>query len=210
MMGCTQLPTDNITWHEMSVSKQSRQERNGHRSFTVWLTGLSGAGKSTLANALDATLFEMGMHTALLDGDNLRKGINSNLGFGSEARNENVRRVAEVAKLFVDAGVIVIVAVISPMESEREDARQRFGKDEFFEVFVDCPIAVCQERDPKGLYKKALKGEISDFTGIDSPYERPSSPDVTIQTNIQSTQEGVHQIIKALHAFGVIDEALIQ
>lgn len=203
------MPTENVTWHQMSVTKQVRQERNGHQSFVIWLTGLSGAGKSTLANALDSTLFNMGLHTVLLDGDNLRMGINSNLGFGNDARNENVRRVSEVAKLFVNAGVIVIVAVISPMQSEREFARKKFEANEFFEVFVDCPIEVCQQRDPKGLYRKALDGEISNFTGVDSPYERPNNPDVTCQTNVHTTAEGVHQIVKALHAFGVIDEALI-
>lgn len=187
-----------LTWHNTSIGKQQRRLRNGHGSFVIWLTGLSGAGKSTLANALESTLFQMGIHTYLLDGDNVRLGINSNLGFEQADRTENIRRVAETAKLFVDAGVVVIAALISPMQADRDMARQKFENEEFFEVFVDCPLAVCLERDPKGLYQKAIQGQIPNFTGVSAPYETPQSPHLTIRTDQKSVVESVNQILTFL------------
>lgn len=188
----------NVTWQKTSISKQDRRKKNGHASFAIWLTGLSGAGKSTLANALEVALHELGIHTYLLDGDNLRMGINANLGFSEENRKENVRRVSEVAKLFVDAGIVVIAAIISPIQRDREDAKRRFGQNEFFEVFVDCPIDVCQKRDPKGLYQKARNGQISNFTGLHSPYEAPSNPDIVVRTDRLSIEEGAAKVISFL------------
>jgi len=194
----------NLTWHENSISKENRREKNGHASFAIWLTGLSGAGKSTLANALEIALHQMDVHTHLLDGDNLRMGINSNLGFSEEDRQENVRRVSEVAKLFVDAGIVVIAAIISPMHADRNQAKQKFDQNEFFEIFVECPIDVCQKRDPKGLYQKALNGQISDFTGIHTPYEPPTHPDVIVPTDQLSVEEGVAKIIEVLKSRRVL------
>lgn len=198
------METKNITWHKNSLSHEERSLRNGHPSFVLWLTGLSGAGKSTLANALEVALFEAGIHTYLLDGDNLRMGINRNLGFSAEDRSENIRRVGEVAKLFVDAGMVIITAVISPLEEDRRKARASFQDGEFIEVFVDCPIDVCKERDPKGLYKKALEGEIKNFTGIDSPYERPVEPEMTVRTDLYEVSELVEQVMEQLKARGLL------
>jgi adenylylsulfate kinase len=164
----------------------------------LWLTGLSGAGKSTLANHLQAVLFEQGVQAYLLDGDNLRMGLNRDLGFSAEDRKENVRRVAEVAKLFVDAGMVVITALISPYQSDRDEARARYEEDEFVEVFVDCRLEVCQQRDPKGLYQKALRGEITNFTGVQAPYEAPAHPEIVVRTDEQSVEESVHQILSWL------------
>ncbi|WAH36937.1 adenylyl-sulfate kinase [Alicyclobacillus dauci] len=194
------MQTNNVTWHQTSVSRNSRQQRNGHRGCVIWLTGLSGSGKSTVANQLSLALFQRGVQTYVLDGDNLRCGINSNLGFSDEDRDENVRRVAEVAKLFVDAGMVVIAAVISPMKHQRDMARKKFGANEFVEVFVDCPLDVCQTRDPKGLYKKARQGKIVGFTGIDAPYQPPAHPQVTVQTHVQSIEQGVDRILHYLNA----------
>jgi adenylylsulfate kinase len=196
--------TENLTWHKTTVTKRDRQKMNGHASFVIWLTGLSGSGKSTVANALEKVLLHMGVHTYLLDGDNLRMGINSNLGFSEKERKENIRRVAETAKLFVDAGIVVITAVISPILEDRKQAKQKFAPNEFFEVFIDCPIEICKKRDPKGLYRKAQSGEISNFTGISSPYERPTNPDITVQTHRSSIDESVDKIIKVLQTYEVL------
>jgi adenylyl-sulfate kinase len=196
--------TENLTWHRTSITKRDRQELKGHSSFAIWFTGLSGAGKSTLANVLEETLLNSGVHTYLLDGDNLRMGINGNLGFSEKDRQENIRRVAEVARLFVDAGIVVIVAVISPKKEDRDNAKLKFKHNEFLEVFVDCPIEVCQKRDPKGLYRKATQGKIKNFTGIDSPYEPPGNPDIIAKTNIESVDENVQEIIETLQFRGML------
>ncbi|MDQ0191407.1 adenylyl-sulfate kinase [Alicyclobacillus cycloheptanicus] len=187
-----------VVWNETPIQKADRRKRNGHHSFVLWLTGLSGAGKSTLANHLQAVLFEQGVQAYLLDGDNLRMGLNRDLGFSAEDRKENVRRVAEVAKLFVDAGMVVITALISPYQSDRDEARARYEEDEFVEVFVDCRLEVCQQRDPKGLYQKALRGEITNFTGVQAPYEAPAHPEIVVRTDEQSVEESVHQILSWL------------
>jgi bifunctional enzyme CysN/CysC len=172
----------NVHWQQLDVDKKTRGQSKGQHPRCVWFTGLSGAGKSTIANLLERRLSTLGYHTYLLDGDNLRHGLNRDLGFTPGARVENVRRVAEVANLMVDAGLIVLVSVISPFRGEREFARELFEDGEFIEVYVDTPLEECERRDPKGLYRKARAGEISNFTGIDSPYETPESPDVHLRT----------------------------
>jgi len=181
----------NVTWQQMAVSRYARELAQGHRSGVVWFTGLSGAGKSTLANALELELSRRGIRTYLLDGDNVRHGLNQDLGFTISDRQENIRRVGHLAKLFVDAGVVVITAMISPLRADRRMARELFANDEFVEVFVDCPLDVCIARDPKGLYQKAQSGLITDFTGISSPYERPEFPEITIPTDTMSVEQAV-------------------
>lgn len=192
--------SNNITWNISKLTKTQRQQRNGHKSFVVWLTGLSGSGKSTIANELERVLFNKGQQTYTLDGDNIRFGINGDLGFSDEDRKENIRRVAEVAKLFVDAGVIVIAALISPFEADRKAARQKFSEGEFIEVYVNCPLETCLERDPKGLYQKALTGQISHFTGLTAPYEVPENPEVILETNHNSVEECVAQILEVINS----------
>ncbi|WDL95843.1 adenylyl-sulfate kinase [Alicyclobacillus sp. ALC3] len=190
----------NLTWNDSPIQKADRRDQNGHHSFVLWLTGLSGAGKSTVANALQAVLHEQGLQAYLLDGDNLRMGLNSDLGFSADDRTENVRRVAEVSKLFVDAGIIVITALISPYQEDRDAARTRYEDGEFVEVFVDCALEVCEERDPKGLYKRAKDGQIANFTGISSPYERPTSPEIVLHTDNDSVVSCVAQVLDWLRA----------
>jgi adenylylsulfate kinase len=182
------------------VTPQRRALQNGHRGAVVWLTGLSGAGKSTIAQALEAELFARGMHTYVLDGDNIRHGLNSNLGFSPQDRVENIRRVGEVAKLMADAGAVAITAFISPYRVDRRRAREIAleANVDFVEVFVDAPLDVCEERDPKQLYKKARAGEIRDFTGIDAPYESPEDPEITVRTDQQNVDESVAAILQQL------------
>jgi len=174
------MVTENLFEQKIDVTKTNRSELKAQRPCVFWLTGLSGAGKSTIANALDKRLHELGKHTYLLDGDNIRHGLCKDLGFSEKDRVENLRRVAEVSKLMVDAGLIVISAFISPFKHEREAARILFDKGEFIEVFIDTPLEIAERRDVKGLYKMARAGEIKDFTGIDSPYEKPKRPEVVI------------------------------
>lgn len=195
-----------LTWNDTPIQKADRRTKNGHHSFVLWLTGLSGAGKSTVANALQAVLHEQGMQAYLLDGDNLRMGLNSDLGFSADDRKENVRRVAEVSKLFVDAGTIVITALISPYQEDRDAARARYEGGEFVEVFVDCALEVCQERDPKGLYRRAKSGQITNFTGVQSPYERPTDPDIVLHTDQDSVAACVGQVLDWLRAKKYIPE----
>ncbi|MEH7238315.1 adenylyl-sulfate kinase [Bacillus sp. JJ1562] len=185
---------EHIIWHKGSITKNDRQSLNDHKSLIIWFTGLSGSGKSTLANAVEKILYSEGIRTYLLDGDNIRHGINNNLGFSSQDRKENIRRIAEVGKLFVDAGIIVLVAVISPYAEDRAAARNIFGKDEFIEVFVNCPLNECEARDPKGLYKKARTGEIQNFTGISQPYEEPESPEIIVDSVNSSLSESTNQV----------------
>lgn len=179
---------------QSKVNKQMREFSNAHKSAVFWLTGLSGAGKSTLAAAVENRLFSCGIKTYLLDGDNLRHGLNYDLNFSLESRQENVRRVGEVARLFSDAGIVTLAAVISPYKKHRQAVRRLFVEGEFFEIFVRCPLEICKIRDPKGLYKKALSGQIKGFTGIDDPYEDPENPDMEINTSIQSIEESVQQL----------------
>ncbi len=170
----------NITWHQTKIEKKDRAKLNGHKAACLWFTGLSGSGKSTLANEVESELFKMGVHTYILDGDNIRHGLNKDLDFSELGRKENIRRIGEVAKLFVDAGLIVLTAFISPFREDRNNVRKLLGENEFIEIFVDADLETCEERDPKGLYKKARQGEISNFTGITSPYEKPENPELKI------------------------------
>jgi bifunctional enzyme CysN/CysC len=194
------VKSDNIFWSESEVTGERRAKRNQHRGAVIWLTGLSGAGKSTIARALEKELFQLSMHTYVLDGDNLRHGLNANLGFAPEDRAENIRRVSEVAKLMADAGTVVITSFISPYRNDRARARAialQAGA-EFVEIFVDAPLAVCEQRDPKGLYQKARAGELKGFTGIDAPYEPPEDPEITVRTDQQSAAESVDAILLEL------------
>jgi bifunctional enzyme CysN/CysC len=196
--------SDNLHWQALDVSKEARAAIKGHRPGVVWLTGLSGAGKSTIANALERRLHALGCHTATLDGDNVRHGLNRDLGFTDADRVENIRRVSEVAKLMADAGLLVLVSFISPFRAERDGARALAGAGEFVEVFVDTPLDVAEQRDRKGLYRKARAGDLPHFTGIDSPYEPPPSPEVRIDTTTSSVAESVEQIVSQLRAQGIL------
>jgi adenylylsulfate kinase len=187
-----------IVWHDASVSKEERQEKNKHQSFVLWFTGLSGSGKSTLANAVSRKLFERGSHTYVLDGDNVRHGLNKDLGFSPEDRTENIRRIGEVAKLFVDSGQIVSTAFISPYREDRHQVRELLPDGEFIEVYVEASLEACEERDPKGLYKKARSGEIPSFTGINAPYEEPENPELTVNTEQKSIEESAQEVVDAL------------
>ncbi|PWA12762.1 adenylyl-sulfate kinase [Pueribacillus theae] len=192
------LSEQHIHWHDQTVKKQNREKLNGHKSFVLWFTGLSGSGKSTLANALEMKLHKCGLSTYLLDGDNIRRGLNADLSFSSSDRKENIRRVGEVAKLFVDAGCIVLTAFISPFEEERKKVRSMFHHNEFIEIYVKCPLEICEQRDPKGLYKLARIGKIKDFTGISSPYEPPQNPDIIVDTHQLTIEENVREIVSYL------------
>ncbi|ULO01699.1 adenylylsulfate kinase [Campylobacter sp. RM5004] len=184
---------NNITWHNQSITKEQRAMIKNQNPCIVWLTGLSGSGKSTLANALEVKLHELGYHTYLLDGDNIRYGLNSDLGFDEKSRVENIRRIAHLCKLFLDSGLIVISAFISPFKEEREFARNLVNKNEFIEVYINTPLEICEQRDPKGLYKKARNGEITNFTGITSPYESPDKAEITIY--VDELEKNVAKII---------------
>ncbi|MEX2949138.1 adenylyl-sulfate kinase [Staphylococcus warneri] len=190
--------TKHITWHESEVTKAQRQTRNGHQSVLIWFTGLSGSGKSTVSVALEKALFEDGKQTYRLDGDNVRHGLNKNLGFSPEDRQENIRRIGEVGKLMVDSGAITVTAFISPYKQDRNNVRQLFEEQEFIEVYTQCSIETCEQRDPKGLYKKARTGEIPEFTGISAPYEPPENPEIIINTEENSVEASVNQILNYL------------
>ena len=196
--------SQNVHWQAVEVNKGARSRLNGHKPAVLWLTGLSGTGKSTIANLLEKQLYSLGIHTYLLDGDNVRHGLSRDLGFTAADRVENIRRIGEVAKLMVDAGLIVISAFISPFQAERELARRLVNDYEFIEIFVDTPLEVLEQRDPKGLYKKARKGELKNFTGIDSPYEAPEEPDIRIDTTRLSAEEAVRLIVAQLYERGLI------
>jgi adenylylsulfate kinase len=184
----------NITWHSSAVTKEDRRIQNGHGSCVLWFTGLSGSGKSTIANAVSGELYRQGINEYVLDGDNIRHGLNRDLGFSDDDRTENIRRIGEVAKLFVDSGAVVTTAFISPFRADRDQVRELFEAGEFIEVFVDCPLEECEQRDPKQLYAKARRGEIKDFTGIDSPYEVPNNPEIILRSDLLSVEEAVQQI----------------
>ncbi|TSB46666.1 adenylyl-sulfate kinase [Alkalicoccobacillus porphyridii] len=190
--------TTNLYYHQSEVTKQLRQQQKGHKSAVIWFTGLSGAGKSTLANALEQRLTTEQKHTYLLDGDNVRLGLNKGLGFSEEDRKENIRRIGEVAKLFVDAGILVATAFISPFKEDRDSVRGILEDGEFIEVYVRCSLEKCEQRDPKGLYKKARSGEISDFTGISSPYEEPVHPELILDSDKESVEDLVDRVVNYL------------
>jgi len=194
----------NIVWHESGVTKQQRQEQNGHKSAVIWFTGLSGSGKSTISVELEKALYEKGIRSYRLDGDNIRHGLNKNLGFSDGDRTENIRRIGEVSKLMVDAGLFTLTAFISPFRADRDEVRQLVENGEFIEVYVKASVETCEERDPKGLYKKARAGEIKDFTGIDSPYEEPADPEIVLDTNISSVEEAVRQLLEYLEENGYV------
>ena len=191
-----------LVWHAHKVTRQERATQKRQKPCIVWLTGLSGSGKSTLANALEGELHAAGHHSYLLDGDNIRMGLNKGLGFSDADRVENIRRIGEVAKLFVDAGLIAITAFISPFRADRDMVRSIVGPDEFFEVYVRAPLEVCEQRDPKGMYKKARAGVIKQFTGIDSPYEEPLKPELVIDTAAQDLEHSTRALLDALRRTG--------
>ncbi|EAU75030.1 adenylyl-sulfate kinase [Synechococcus sp. RS9916] len=194
----------NIAWHHASVDRAARADQRGHRSAILWFTGLSGAGKSTLANAVNQALFERGLATYVLDGDNVRHGLCKDLGFSDADREENIRRIGEVAKLFLDSGVIVLTAFVSPFRADRDKARALVDDGDFIEVFCSADLGVCEERDTKGLYAKARAGEIKEFTGISSPYEAPESPELSVDTGAAALDACVEQVVNALIERGVI------
>lgn len=188
----------NIHWHQGAIARDDRERLNSHRGFTIWFTGLSGSGKSTLAVALEEALYERGLRTYILDGDNIRHGLNKDLGFSPEDRTENIRRIGEVANLFSDGGIINMTAFISPYRHDRQTARELSMDGSFIEVFVDCPVEVCEQRDPKGAYKKAREGIIKEFTGISAPYESPENPEIHLHTDQETVEACVRRILDYL------------
>ncbi len=198
------MKTENTVWHQQNISKAQRALLKNQKPCLLWYTGLSGSGKSTIANAVDALLFAQGCHSYLLDGDNVRHGLNGDLGFSDLDRVENIRRISEVAKLFIDSGLIVSTAFISPFAHDRAMAAKLLAAGEFIEVYIDTPINVCEQRDPKGLYKKARSGEIKDFTGISSGYDVPENPHIHIKTADKTVEECAQQVITYLIAQGYV------
>lgn len=198
----------NITWHHGSITQQDREKLLNQKGIIIWFTGLSGSGKSTLAHATEERLFEMGHLSFVLDGDNIRHGLNKNLGFSPEDRQENIRRIGEVAKLFAKAGIIVMTAFISPYRADRDSVRALVNEGEFIEIFVKVPLDIAEERDPKGLYKKARVGEIKEFTGISAPYEEPLNPEMLIETDKMGLDICVEKVIAYLQAKGIIGKDL--
>ena len=198
----------NVHWHEGDITRGHREKLLGHKGATLWFTGLSGSGKSTVAVELEGTLHEMGILTYRLDGDNVRMGINKNLGFTAEDRTENIRRIGEVSKLFVDAGQIALSSFISPYRDDRDQVRALHEESdmEFIEIYVDCSLEAAEERDPKGLYKKARAGEIKNFTGIDDPYEEPLNPEIHLHSDQQSLAEEVEAIMNLLRERGIVSQ----
>ncbi len=200
----TEQKATNVTWHDHTVSKAERQKLMGHKSAVLWFTGLSGAGKSTVANTVDHLLHSKGIHTYVLDGDNVRMGLNKNLGFSAEDRAENIRRIGEVAKLFCHSGVFVLTAFISPYRADRDKAREILDQGEFIEVYVNASLETCEGRDPKGLYKKARAGEIKGFTGIDDPYEEPAKPEIVLDADKKSIDELAQEVVDYLQNNGYL------
>ena len=196
--------SSDVVWHNATVTHQQRAELKQQKPAVLWFTGLSGSGKSTVANAVEAKLMALGKHSYLFDGDNVRHGLNNDLGFSDTDRIENIRRIGEVAKLFVDSGTLVLTAFISPFISDRQQVRDLLGEQQFLEVFIDTPLEVCESRDPKGLYKKARSGEIKNFTGIDSEYQAPVNPEIHVQTAGKSIEECGEQVVEVLLERGYI------
>lgn len=194
----------NIEWHDSKVTKDDRRKMNHHRSAVVWFTGLSGSGKSTISVEVEYQLHQMGIRTYRLDGDNIRHGLNKDLGFSSDDRTENIRRIGEVAKLMVDAGMIVLSAFISPYQEDRDQIREQLDDNEFIEVYVDARLKTCEARDPKGLYKKMRAGKMNGLTGIDAPYDVPLMPEVKVDTDHASVEESVQQVMSYLTAKGYL------
>jgi adenylylsulfate kinase len=203
----TERKATNIVWHAGHVTRTDREQINGHKGFTVWFTGLSGSGKSTIAVAVEKALWDRGVRTYILDGDNIRHGLNSNLGFSPEDRTENIRRIGEVAKLFNDAGLVALTAFISPYRADRDKVRALMSDGDFLEVFVDCPVDECEKRDVKGLYAKARAGQIKEFTGISAPYEEPAKPELVLRTAELSEQQSTAKVLAYLEEKGYIPRA---
>jgi adenylylsulfate kinase len=199
--------SDNVVWQKPAVSRDQRQSQSGHRSFVVWFTGLSGSGKSTLANAVESQLHAMGCRTFVFDGDNVRHGLCGDLGFGEDAREENIRRIAEMTRLFIEAGVIALTAFISPYRADRRKVRDLIPEGELVEVYCSCSLETCEQRDVKGLYKKARAGIIKNYTGISSPYEVPEAPEIVVDTDALSIEEGAARILGYLREQGFIPTA---
>jgi adenylylsulfate kinase len=200
----TEQKATNVTWHAHAVTRENRQKLNGHRGAVLWFTGLSGCGKSTIANAVDQLLHEQGIHTFVLDGDNIRMGLNKNLKFSPEDRTENIRRIGEVAKLFADAATIVSTAFISPYKADRDMVRALLPAGEFIEIHVKASLETCESRDPKGLYKKARAGEIKDFTGISAPYEAPEQPELVLDSDTKGVEQLAREVIAYLKQKGIL------
>ena len=196
--------SNNVVWEQSLITRQDREALNGHKSFVLWFTGLSGSGKSTLAHAVEKKLFEMGCRTFVLDGDNVRHGLSSNLGFSEDDRKENIRRIGEVAKLMMEAGIIAITAFISPFQVERQSVRNLIPHSDFIEIYCKASLETCESRDLKVLYKKARAGEIKNYTGINSPYEAPLKPELVVDTDALSVEESVITVIAFLVRHGVI------
>jgi adenylylsulfate kinase len=195
----------NTVWHHATVTRHRRNQQNNHKSAVLWFTGLSGSGKSTLAHCVEEELYQLGCRTIVLDGDNVRHGLCGDLGFSDVDRKENLRRIGEMSKLFVEAGVITLAAFISPFSDDRNRVKSLMEQSEFIEIFVDCSIDVCEKRDTKGLYKKARKGEVANFTGISSPYEPPENPDLVVDTVSQTLDESVKLVMNLLIDRGIIN-----
>jgi len=193
-----------VVWHQATVTRARREKQNRHRSAILWFTGLPCSGKSTLAHAVEERLHTLGCRTFVLDGDNVRHGLCSNLGFSDEDRSENIRRIGEVAKLFMEAGVIAITAFISPFRKDREMARSLVPHGDFLEIYCDCPLEVCEQRDVKGLYKKARKGEISQYTGVSAPYEPPMAPELVVNTSAESIEQCIERTLSSLLAHSIL------
>ncbi|MCK5824575.1 MAG: adenylyl-sulfate kinase [Ichthyobacteriaceae bacterium] len=191
--------TLNIIPHKHTIQKLDRNKLNNHKSFVIWLTGLSGSGKSTIASSVERKLHQLGVRTYILDGDNVRNGLNKDLDFTSKSREENIRRIAELSNLFIDSGTVVISAFISPFEKDRAGVKSTVGTNNFVEVHVDCPLEICEQRDVKGLYKMARNGEISNFTGISSPFEVPTKPDVIVNTHFQTLNDCTADVMKLIN-----------
>lgn len=203
------MATENLHFHKHRVARELKEKRNQHKSRVLWFTGLSGSGKSTVANATEKILHDMGLHTYILDGDNVRMGLNKDLGFSPEDRTENIRRITEVAKLFADSGSIVLTAFISPYREDRDKARAIISNEDFIEIFVSADLSVCESRDPKGLYKKARAGEIKGFTGIDAPYEAPLKPELIVETDKHDIEASAQIVVDYLVEEGIISKTLV-
>lgn len=195
--------SNNVTWHDSYILRKDRESLHGHSGFVVWFTGLSASGKSTIAHTVEKELYNKGCSTYVFDGDNVRHGLCSDLRFSSEDRQENIRRIGEMVKLFVDAGIIVLTAFISPFRADREKVRSLFKPEEFIEVYTKCPIEVCADRDKKGIYERAMKGEIKHFTGISSPYEEPENPELIIDTQKHSIEKSCSMVLDYINKTGV-------
>ena len=198
------MKSSNVIYHQASVTRKRRNKLNNHRSIVLWFTGLSGSGKSTLAHALEEKLFQKGCRTFVLDGDNVRHGLNSNLDFSDKGRTENIRRISEVSKLMIESGLIVMAAFISPFNKDRDEARKLISNDDFIEIYCKASLETCEARDVKGLYRLARAGEIKNYTGIDSPYEKPENPEIVIDTDQQSLEESVSNILDFLKSNGIV------